>query len=244
MGVHVLWESQLEYYLCHNDCEEVSKLLYLIPTSVLSDGSLQITLDNLQHAPEVGCNCEIPEYNSYICSIEELDSACIDIPGVKIFRFPANAFCSMWLRMLMEQELAKKFIFLKEYWEDTAEIVALLARSGIITSRSDKMTLEDYSVEASSDLNITDDAVPMEALHKLLLHYCVQYNLPNLLDLYLDHCKLVLDNDSLGSLQETAVSFLMSIESSCSLHRIISDSLLMYSSFVWVFLQFLLSLAI
>ncbi|KAH8502934.1 hypothetical protein H0E87_014301 [Populus deltoides] len=204
MGVHVLWESQLEYYLCHNDCEEVSKLLYLIPTSVLSDGSLQITLDNLQHAPEVGCNREIPEYNSYICSIEELDSVCIDIPGVKIFRFPANAFCSMWLRMLMEQELAKKFIFLKEYWEDTAEIIALLARSGIITSRSDKMTLEDYSVEASSDLNITDDAVPMEALHKLLLHYCVQYNLPNLLDLYLDHCKLVLDNDSLGSLQEAA----------------------------------------
>ncbi|XP_061972823.1 uncharacterized protein LOC133695068 isoform X1 [Populus nigra] len=208
MGVHVLWESQLEYYLCHNDCEEVSKLLDLIPTSVLSDGSLQITLDNLQRAPEVGSNCEFPEYNSYICSIEELDSVCIDIPGVKIFRFPANAFCSMWLRNFMEQELAKKFIFLNEYWEGTGEIVALLARSGLITSRSDKMTMEDYSAEVSSDLNITDDGrfhvVRMEALHKLLVHYCVQYSLPNLLDLYLDHHKLVLDNDSLGSLQEAA----------------------------------------
>ncbi|KAI5588074.1 hypothetical protein BDE02_05G071700 [Populus trichocarpa] len=208
MGVHVLWESQLEYYLCHNDCEEVSKLLDLIPTSVLSDGSLQITLDNLQRAPEVGSNCEFPEYNSYICSIEELDSVCIDIPGVKIFRFPANAFCSMWLRNFMEQELAKKFIFLNEYWEGTGEIVALLARSGLITSRSDKMTMEDYSAEISSDLNITDDGrfhvVRMEALHKLLVHYCVQYSLPNLLDLYLDHHKLVLDNDSLGSLQEAA----------------------------------------
>ncbi|KAG5245302.1 Glycoside hydrolase, family 19, catalytic [Salix suchowensis] len=208
MGVHVLWESQLEYYLCHNDFEEVSKLLDLIPTSVLSDGSLQITLDNLQHAPEIGSNCEYPDYNSYICSIEELDSVCIDIPGVKIFRFPANAFCSMWLRTLMEQELAKKFIFLNEYWEGTGEIVALLARSGLMTSRSDKMTMEDYSVETSSDLNITDDGrfhvAPMEALHKLLVHYCVQYNLPNLLDLYLDHHKLALDNDLLGSLQEAA----------------------------------------
>ena len=233
MGVHVLWESQLEYHLCHNDFEEVSKLLDLIPASVLSDGSLQITLDNLQHAPEVGSNCEYPEYNSYICSIEELDSVCIDIPWVKIFRFPANAFCSMWLRTLMEQELAKKFIFLNEYWEGTGEIVALLARSGLITSKSDKMTMEDYSVESSSNLNITDDGrfhvAPTEALHKLLVHYCVQYNLPNLLDLYLDHHKLALDNDSLGSLQEAAVSFHMPIESNYSLFSIFSESLLLYS---------------
>jgi spatacsin len=149
----------------------------------------------------------------------------------------------MWLRNFMEQELAKKFIFLNEYWEGTGEIVALLARSGLITSRSDKMTMEDYSAEISSDLNITDDGrfhvVCMEALHKLLVHYCVQYSLPNLLDLYLDHHKLVLDNDSLGSLQEAAVSFLMPTESNYSLCGIFSESLLMYScAFIWVLCTF------
>lgn len=31
MGVHVPWDSQLEYYMCHNDWDEVLKLLDLIP---------------------------------------------------------------------------------------------------------------------------------------------------------------------------------------------------------------------
>ncbi|XP_021895508.1 uncharacterized protein LOC110812908 [Carica papaya] len=44
----------------------------------------------------------------------------------------------------------------------------------------------------------------IHALHKLVVQHCAQYNLPNLLDLYLDHHKLVLDNDSLCSLEDSA----------------------------------------
>lgn len=208
MGVHVLWESQLEYHICHNDWEEVSKLLEFIPASVLSEGSLQIALDVLQPAT-VGCNSELPDFGNYICSIEDLDAVCLDVPKIKVFRFSANGICSTWLRMLMEQELAKKLVFLKEYWEGTGEIVSLLARSGFIMNRN-KMSPEDDSIESFSDLNLSNigrsTVDTLHPLHKLLVHHCAEHNLPNLLDLYLDHHKLVQDNDLLCSLQEAAVS--------------------------------------
>ncbi|KAJ0041339.1 hypothetical protein Pint_27017 [Pistacia integerrima] len=206
MGVHVLWESQLEYHLYHNDWEEVSKLLDIIPKSVLSDGSLQIALDGSQPASTIGSNSEFPDYGNYICSIEELDAGCVEVPDIKIFRLSANAMCSMWLRRLMEQELARKFIFLKEYWEGTAEIVTLLACSGFITSRN-KISSEDDSIENLSDIVGRSSVGTIQALHKLLMYHCAQQNLPNLLDLYLDYHKLVLDSNSLHSLQEAAVSF-------------------------------------
>ncbi|XWS41450.1 hypothetical protein CRYUN_Cryun17cG0082900 [Craigia yunnanensis] len=207
MGVHVSWESQLEYHIYHNDWEEAFKLLDLIPTSVLSNGSLQIALDGFQPASTVECT-GFPDFGNYICSIEELDAVCMDVPDIKIFRLSSSVMCSTWLRMLMEQELVKKLIFLKEYWEGTAEIVPLLARSGFITSRY-KISFEDNYIERSSDLHISSGsenfgAETVQALDKLLIYYCAQYNLPNLLDLYLDHHKLVLDDDSLFSLQEAA----------------------------------------
>ncbi|XVF15027.1 hypothetical protein REPUB_Repub09cG0114100 [Reevesia pubescens] len=207
MGVHVAWESQLEYHIYHNDWEEVFKLLDLIPTSVLSNGSLQIALDGFQPASTVECS-GYPDFGNYICSVEELDAVCMDVPDIKIFRLSSSVMCSTWLRMLMEQELVKKLIFLKEYWEGTAEIVSLLARSGFITNRY-KISFEDNSIERSSDLHFSSGgenfcADTVQALDKLLIRYCAQYNLPNLLDLYLDHHKLVLNDDSLFSLLEAA----------------------------------------
>ncbi|XWS29439.1 hypothetical protein CRYUN_Cryun24cG0029700 [Craigia yunnanensis] len=207
MGVHVSWESQLEYHIYHNDWEEVFKLLDLIPTSVLSNGSLQIALDHFQPASTVECS-EFPDFGNYIYSVEELDAVCMDVPDIKIFRLSSSVMCSTWLRMLMEQELVKKLIFLKEYWEGPAEIVSLLARSGFITNRY-KISFEDNSIERSLDLHTSSGsenflADTVQALNKLLICYCAQYNLPNLLDLYLDHHKLVLGDDSLFSLQEAA----------------------------------------
>jgi len=202
MGVNVLWESQLEYHVCRNDWEEVSKLLDLVPTSILSDGNLQVSLDSLQPASTVGYNREPADYGNYLCSLEELDAVCMDIPDVKIFRFSANIMCSI--------------IFMKEYWEGTAEIAHLLARSGFITSGY-KSPFEDDHIKSSSNLKFSDSGGPshvdtVKALHKLFVHHCAQNYLPNLLDLYLDHHKLVLDNESLCSLQEAAVSFYKSSE--------------------------------
>ncbi|GLT68925.1 hypothetical protein SLA2020_411170 [Shorea laevis] len=208
MGIHVSWESQLEYHIYHNDWEEVSKLLDVIPESVLSDGTLQIALDGSRPSSSVEYSSEFPDYGKYICSIEELDAVCMDVPDIKIFRLSSSSLCCAWLRMLIEQELVKKFIFLKEYWEGTSEIVSLLARSGFITNRY-KIMSEDDSIESPSDLNFSNNSERLhadtaQALYKLLVHHCARYNLPNLLDLYFDRHKMVLDEDSLFSLLEAA----------------------------------------
>ncbi|KAI8029134.1 hypothetical protein LOK49_LG01G02035 [Camellia lanceoleosa] len=207
MDVDVLWESRLEYHICHNDWVEVSKLLDMIPSSSSSDGVLQISLDGLQSVSP-GCSTESPDYHNYICPLEDLDSVFMDVPDVRIFMFSANNMCSLWLRTLMEQQLATKFIFLKEFWEGTAEIVPLLAQSGFISSRHKASFLDEFG-ESPSGMNLpnTSEASHLStirALHKLIVHHSVQYNLPNLLDLYLDHHKLALDKDSLSGLLESA----------------------------------------
>ncbi|KAK7358900.1 hypothetical protein VNO77_00841 [Canavalia gladiata] len=199
-NISLLWESQLEYHVCRNHWKEVFRLLDLMPAYVLSAGSLQLNLDVLQPASSLGCNMNVKSsnYGSLLCSLEELDSVCMEVLDVQIYRF-APDMCSEWMRMIMEEKLAKRFIFLKEYWEGTLEMIALLARSGFICGR-DKICLEDDLTETSSVRNGT-----VQALHKIFVHHCAQYNLPNLLDLYLDHHSLVLNNDSLYALQETAV---------------------------------------
>ncbi|XP_068470497.1 uncharacterized protein [Phaseolus vulgaris] len=196
----ILWDSQLEYHVCRNNWKEVFRLLNLIPAYVLSAGSLQLNLDVLQPASSYGGNINMKSsnYGSFLCSFEELDSVCMQVPDVQMFRFSPD-ICFGWMRMLMEENLAKRFIFLKEYWEGTLEITALLARSGFISCK-DKLCEEDDLNKTSS---VRDGAV--QALHKIFVHHCAQYNLPNLLELYLDQHNLVLDNDSLYALQETTV---------------------------------------
>lgn len=206
MDVHISWESQLEYHVCHNDWEKVSKLLDLIPDHVLVDGSLQINLDSLQPA----CDAESSKSGNYMCYLEELDTVCMDVPNVKVLMFPVNMMGSLWLKMLMEEKLAKKLIFLKEYWGNTIEIIPLLARSGFITSTIQIFPKDEFIESFSADLSLIDgetleiDAIL--ALHKLLIRHCVQFNLPFLLDFYLDQHKLALDFNSLCSLQDATVS--------------------------------------
>ncbi|KAK7247505.1 hypothetical protein RIF29_42388 [Crotalaria pallida] len=198
LGIALLWESQLEFHVGRNHWEEVSGLLDLMPSYVLSAGSLQLNLDVLPPATSFGGSMKPSNFGSFLDSLEELDSVSMVVPDVQIFRFAPDV-CSGWLRMLMEVKLAKRFIFLKEYWEGTMEMVALLARSGFI-SGGGEILFEDDHGETSSD---RDGAV--QALHKMLVQHCAQYSLPNLLDLYLDHYNLVLDLDSLYTLLETAV---------------------------------------
>ncbi|XP_027367445.1 uncharacterized protein LOC113873502 isoform X2 [Abrus precatorius] len=199
-NISLLWESQLEYHVCRNHWKEVYRLLDLMPAYVLSAGSLQLNLDVLQPVSSLGCNLNMKssKYGSFLYSLEELDSVCMEVPDIQIYRFSSD-ICSGWMRMLIEEKLAKRFIFLKEYWEGTLEVITLLARSGFVSGQ-DKICLEDDLPEASS---VGDGTV--QALHKIFVHHCAQYNLPNLLDLYLDHHSLVLDNDSHYALQETAV---------------------------------------
>ncbi|XAR73263.1 hypothetical protein NMG60_11007174 [Bertholletia excelsa] len=194
--VNMSWESKLEYYICHNEWAEVSRLLNMIPSSSSSNGVLQITLEGLQSSLP-GYRSEYPDNYNYVRPLEELDSVCMDVPDVRIFMLAVNDMCSMWLQNLMEQQLASKYIFLKEFWEGTVEIVALLARSGFISKSSQDTNLSNTG--GASQISSTT-----WAFHKLFMRHCVKYNLPNLMDLYLDHHKLALDKDSICELQESA----------------------------------------
>ncbi|KAK6924171.1 Spatacsin, C-terminal domain [Dillenia turbinata] len=196
--VLVTWESRFEYYICRNDQENVIELLDIIPASLLSDGSLQISLDGLHPTLDIKDHKEFPGYDS-ICSLEDVDSSGMDVPDIKIFTIPTDGIGSAWLEKLIEQELAKKLVFLKQHWEGTTVIVSLLARSGFIT----------MDESATSSLNSLNDLAAnhphaVQALHKLILHHCTKYSLSNLLDLYLCHHNLVLDNVSLLSFLDAA----------------------------------------
>lgn len=203
----VSWESQFEYHIAHSNWEEASRLIDMIPSYSSQHGNLRISLDGLPSSSTEN-KTDFNDYGNYIYSIQDLDAVCMDVLDIKILRFPSINTSSMWLKSLVESQLAKKFIFLKEFWEGTEEIVCLLARSNFVTNSSDVASV-DQSTEDSTDLyfanidkGISDGC--FQGLHKLFLHHCVQHNLPHLLDLYLDHHKLGTDRELLSALLEAA----------------------------------------
>ncbi|KAH0685080.1 hypothetical protein KY289_022832 [Solanum tuberosum] len=208
MGVNVLWESQLDYHIRHSDWLDVSSLLEAIPSYALTSESLSVSLDGVRSSSVDEYLQKPHDCGSYIYSLEEVDAVCMNVPSVQIFRFSAHSMCSMWLLMLMERELAKKFIFLKDYWGSTADIVALLAQSGFIRDVHKSLLTDEpadswsESVLAISNARTHPDSI--QAFHKVIVHYCSQHNLLNFLDLYLDHHKLALDHESVSWMQDAA----------------------------------------
>lgn len=190
---HFSWESQFEYFVAHNDVLEVCKLLDSIPDSVLLEGILRVNVDNSQATYNTLSDVATHGYKMYLFDSEEIEPVCMEIPHVKVFRSLCNHESTSWMRMIMLQELAKKHIFMKEYWQSTTEIIPILARAGMLVNTS----------ELCSD--VLHGAYHQDcdgALHKLVLRFCVQYNTPNLLDLYLDYCNLALEKDSIPLLKE------------------------------------------
>lgn len=210
MGVNVLWESQLEYHVCHNDWLEVSKLLEVVPPYALSPGGLSINLDGIHPASSIEYGQELPGFNNYSSFLEELDTVCMTVPNIGLFRFSTNRTCSVWLRRLMDQQLAKKFIFLVDYWNSASDIVSLLARSGLMIDLHGNSFLDGANDSSSDSLLVIGDASidpdAVLSLHKVVIRFCAQYNLLNLLDMYLDVHKLAIDQDSLSFLLDAAVS--------------------------------------
>ncbi|KQK03052.1 uncharacterized protein LOC100829381 isoform X2 [Brachypodium distachyon] len=198
------WESQFEYFVTHNDVEGVCKLLDIIPDSVLPEGILRVNVDNLLVGYSNVSDVTIPDYKMYICDSEELEPVCMGVPHVKVFRSLCNHELTSWTRMLMQQELAKKHIFMKEYWQSTTEIIPVLARAGIVINTS------EIGPKKEGSMPVCDSEVPNDehrracerALHKLVMRFCVQYDSPYLLDLYLDNCNLLLGEDSIPLLKE------------------------------------------
>ncbi|CAL4895148.1 unnamed protein product [Urochloa decumbens] len=195
---HIPWGSQFEYFVGHNDAGKACELLDMIPNSVLLEGIIRVNVDSLQAADKTVSDLTVPDYNMYICDSEELEPVCMEIPHVKVFRSLYNHESTSYIRMLMQQELVKKHIFVKEYWQSTAEIIPLLARAGMLTKDPK---------EAFCASEIPDDANHWgreSALHKLVIRFCVQYNLPYLLELYLDSCNLAPEKDRIPLLKDAA----------------------------------------
>ncbi|XP_047335346.1 spatacsin [Impatiens glandulifera] len=203
--IGVSWESELEYHICHNHLVEVMKLLDVIPSSMLSDGHLQVNLDNLNSSSSY--DGEFPDYVNYSHSLSVVDTVSLDIPGVRILTHSASDMCSMWLRTIMEQHLAHKSIFLKAFWEGPSDLVAHLARAGFIGQPYQMPHIdqkEDYVVPDLSTVGTSINLEMLQGVNKLIVLYIVQNNLPNLLDLYLDHHKLALDKESFLILRESS----------------------------------------
>lgn len=204
MEIQVPWESQFEYHVAHNNLQEILDLLDTIPIHLQSEGILMVNLRNISATQNQGL---------YICAGEEIEPSYIDVPGVIILRHPYFKNGTLWLRTLIEKELAKRNIFLRDHWEDTGEIVTVLAHAGLIfniseasdmNNASDEKSLQIQEVEDPPDTKLSD-----EGFHKLVIHFCVQNELPYLLDFYLDHHNLVGDHNSLHVLLDAAVSFLL-----------------------------------
>ncbi|KAK8457117.1 hypothetical protein SEVIR_3G127700v4 [Setaria viridis] len=200
---HIPWESQFEYFVGHNDAGKVCELLDMIPNSVLLEGIIRVNVDSLQAADNTVSDLTVPDYNMYICDSEELEPVCMEIPHVKVFRSLYNHESTSYIRMLIQQELAKKHIFVKEYWKSTTEIIPLLARAGMLIKVGPR---KEYSTTFSAS-EMPDDANHQGregALHKLVIRFCVQYNLPYLLELYLDNCNLAPEKDCIPLLKDAA----------------------------------------
>ncbi|RLN30060.1 uncharacterized protein C2845_PM05G27470 [Panicum miliaceum] len=198
---HIPWESQFEYFIGHNDVGKVCELLDMIPNSVLLEGIIRVNVDSLQAADNTVSDLTVPDYNMYICDSEGLEPVCMEIPHVKIFRSLYNHESTSYIRILMQQELAKKHIFVKEYWQSTTEIIPLLARAGMLLNVGPKK--ECSTAFCASE--IPDDANHRGregALHKLVIRFCVQHNLPYLLELYLDNCNLAPEKDCIPLLKD------------------------------------------
>lgn len=203
MSIQVPWESQFEYHIAHNNLNEMLNLLDTIPIHLQSIGILTVNLGTISATQNQGF---------YICDGEEIEPSYIDVPGVRILRHPYFKNGTLWLRTLIEKELAKRNIFLRDHWEGTGELVTILSRAGLIFNFSEASDMSNASDEKSVQIkeaeDLLDTKLSEEGFHKLVVHFCVQNELPYLLDFYLDHHNLVRDHSSLHLLLDAAVSFL------------------------------------
>lgn len=189
-------------------------LLDLIPPSLLSEQTLKINLN--YSSSNSGNDAMVMGYSLDICASGEVEPVSLFFPNIKVLRFSAFNMCSSWLKVLVEQELARKYIFLKDYWESTEEIIPVIARAGLIINASNISRNSQFS-DSSLGLNVENESYQAhndtaEALHRLIMHYCTQYNFSHFLDLYIDHHNLIFDDDTLLSLREAAVSYPVSSE--------------------------------
>ncbi|KAJ3694138.1 hypothetical protein LUZ60_009618 [Juncus effusus] len=193
-GILVPWESQFEYHIAHNNSQEILNLIDIIPSSLISEGILTINTEN---------STLIPNNGLYICANEEIEPSYLEIPNVNILKHFNSDKCTLYLRTLIEEEFAKRNIFIRDYWNNVGDLIQVIARAGLIFDFSEINESNEKSLEIIEFLEDSDgDVKSKEGFYKLLVHYCVQNDLPYLLDFYLDQWNLVQDHRSLNLLMD------------------------------------------
>ncbi|KAL1567192.1 hypothetical protein AAHA92_02697 [Salvia divinorum] len=176
-----MWESQVEYHVYHNDWLEVSKLLEVVPPYALSPGSLSISLDDIHPASSIEYGHEPPEFNKYSSFLQDLDTVCMTAKH--------QTFHVSYKQVI--------FCVVKEAY-GAAACKQIYLFGGLLGPTNDGSS----ELLVIGDASIHPDA--MQSLHKVVIHFCAQYNLLYLLDIYLDTHKLAIDHSSLSFLFDAA----------------------------------------
>ncbi|KAL2630311.1 hypothetical protein R1flu_014997 [Riccia fluitans] len=202
------WEARLEFNIAHHNWEAVASLLDTVPSYVLREGELHIQLDfddtdSDTNLPFPG----IPTYTGHAGQDwAELDVEAVEavVPKVHVLIHDIIPICSTWMWHMIEERLVKNHIFLRSYWKGTLEIMSLFARAGLLYHRYGGRVASSRSKDGTvsgptKGSRLHKDSV--RAIHELVVQHCVRHNLPNMLELYLDHHSLALDKGSASVMQ-------------------------------------------
>ncbi|KAL3688215.1 hypothetical protein R1sor_014524 [Riccia sorocarpa] len=202
------WEARLEFNIAHHNWEAVAALLDTVPFYVLREGELHIQLDFDDSGLDKNLPFpEIPTYTGHAGQDwSDLDVEAVEavVPKVHFLALDITPICSTWMWHMIEERLVKNHIFLRSYWKGTLEIMSLFARAGLLYHRYGGRVSSSRSKDGTvsgptKGSRLHKDSV--RAIHELVVQHCVRHNLPNMLELYLDHHSLALDKGSASVMQ-------------------------------------------
>ena len=196
----VSWEARLQAAISRNDAVEVSFLLDSIPDSALSEGELRVRLD-CPDSPVVDYDHETraEKISQDGSSALDLDAVETVIPSVRFLSVELGTTCTSWISQMIEEKVAKSYIFLRSYWHGTTQLISLLARAGMLCDNSDKGFLGGLQNKTKQNKETE------QAIHELVLRHCARHTLPNFMGIYLDHHSLALDTMSSVVMQAVVV---------------------------------------
>lgn len=195
---HIPWVSLLEYHVAHHNWPSVSTLLDNIPDTFLNSGVLHVLSDD-----NISSLRTQSKYRMERASHQDFI-----IPKVNYLKIDTLPLSSAWMLRLMEEKLARNFIFLRLYWERIA-LLSLLAASGVLfmpsfdrsrNTKSKELVLAT-SMASKSFTPFKFHREAVQGVHELVIRHCVRLSLPHLLERFLTHHLLGFSKTSLTLLE-------------------------------------------
>lgn len=199
---HIPWVSLLEYHVAHHNWPSVSTLLDNIPDTFLNSGVFHVLSDD-----NISSLRTQSKYRMERASHQDFI-----IPKVNYLKIDTLPLSSAWMLRLMEEKLARNFIFLRLYWERIA-LLSLLAASGVLfmpsfdrsrNTKSKELVLAT-SMASKSFTPFKFHREAVQGVHELVIRHCVRLSLPHLLERFLTHHLLGFSKTSLTLLESYVV---------------------------------------